>query len=275
MKQTDFEYNGRYLSDYGFVVCDFDTVSGISEISAGSTITFEKVSRNSGKKFELVHTKYTECMTSTFDICKNPDIYDEANMVITLDEFRDIVRWLNRRSFNLFHFVSDDGGVDEIETSYHNASFNISKLMLGERLCGIRLNLETDRPFGFGEERVYAWSTDAKNEQHVIADISDEIGFTYPNVTIRCKTSCNLILSNAETGCSSVIKNCSPGEMITMSGETNIIMSSMNGHDICNDFNFDFFTISNDIDRIQNTITVSHPCDIEIRYRPIIKFTYL
>lgn len=275
MKQIDFEYDGRFLSDYGFVVCDFDSKSGIDEVDAGSTITFEKISRNNGRRFGLAHTKYEECMTSTFDICKNPDIYDGDEMEITQDEFRDITRWLNRKEFHLFHFVSENGDVDEIETCYHNASFNVSKLMLDEKLYGIRLNMETDAPFGFGCETVFAWLTNSENEQHTIHDFSDEIGYTYPVLTIKCKKNCDLTIRNDATGCASTIRNCSAGETITMSGDTNIITSSMERHDICNDFNYDFFTISNDIDRTKNVITVSHPCDIEIRYRPIIKFSYL
>ena len=49
MYASDFEYDGHYLSDFGFVVCDFDGASSYDVISAGSKITFNKVSRNRGK----------------------------------------------------------------------------------------------------------------------------------------------------------------------------------------------------------------------------------
>lgn len=49
MRAIDFEYDNQYLSDYGFIICDFNFSSGANEVDAGSTITFNKISRHSGK----------------------------------------------------------------------------------------------------------------------------------------------------------------------------------------------------------------------------------
>ena len=35
MFALDFEYDGRYLSDYGFIICDFNGSSGAEEITLG------------------------------------------------------------------------------------------------------------------------------------------------------------------------------------------------------------------------------------------------
>lgn len=275
MKPLDFEYDGQYLSDYGFVVCEFNANGGISEVSAASKITFVKVPRNNGAKFSLTHTKYTECLSTVFDICKNPDIYDGEDLKITADEFRDVTRWLNRKEFLPFRFITDEGLVEDIETCHHNASFNVSKLMLDEVLYGIRLTLETDMPYGYGSERIISWSATSDNKRKIVSDISDEIGYIYPTISITCKENCNLVISNESEGCSSMIQNCKAGETITMHGDTNIITTSYNGHDICNDFNYDFFRIGNTAGRIENIITVSHPCDIVMRYCPIVKYAQL
>lgn len=275
MKPLDFEYDGQYLSDYGFIVCEFGTSGGITEASAASRITFVKVPRNGGRKFSLVHTKYTECLTSVFDICKNPDVYDGKDMEITADEFRDIARWLNRKEFLPFRFITDEGTIQDTETCRHNASFNLSKLMLDEVVYGIRLTLETDMPYGFGDERVKSWSATNESKSNTVFDVSDEMGYIYPTISITIKEDCDFVITNESEGCSSVIQNCKAGEVITMHGDTNIITSSYNGHDICNDFNYDFFRIGNTAGRTENVITVSHPCDVEIRYRPIIKFAQL
>ena len=274
MRTLDFWYDGQCLSDYGFVVCDFSSGSGIDEVSAGSTVTFVKVSRNNGAKYSLTNTKYDACMSATFDICKNPDISGN-DMEITSDEFRDLARWLNRKKYLPFHFISDDGAVDEIETCHHNASFNLSKLMLDEKVYGIRLKLETDMPYGYGDERILSWSATSNNLTKVIMDTSDEIGFIYPTLVVVCKQNCDFVITNESEGCLSVIKNCKAGEIITMYGDTNIIASSNTGHDISNDFNYDFFRIGNDAARMENVITVSNPCDITIRYSPIIKYAQL
>lgn len=275
MRTLDFWYDGQCLSDYNFVVCDFSGSSGISEVSAGSTITFVKVARNNGAKYSLTNTKYNECLSATFDICKNPDVFLDDDMEITADEFRDIMRWLNRKEYLPFHFISDDGDVEDIETCWHNASFNLSKLMLDERTYGIRLKLETNMPNGYGEEKVFSWSATKDNLSRTIMDISDEIGYIYPTLIVTCKQDCELRIVNESEGCSSVIKNCKAGEQITMYGDTNIIASSYAGHDVCNDFNYDFFRIGNSATRMENVVTVSHPCDIVLKYHPIIKYAQL
>ena len=46
MKQIDFEYDGSFLSDFGFIICKFDPTNSISDTTAGSTIVFEKISIN-------------------------------------------------------------------------------------------------------------------------------------------------------------------------------------------------------------------------------------
>lgn len=275
MRTLDFWYDGQCLSDYGFVVCDFSASSGISEVSAGSTVTFMTVSRNGGAKHSLTNTKYTECLSATFDICKNPDIFHDEDMEITSDEFRDIMRWLNRKEYLPFHFISDEGAVEDIEICWHNASFNLSKLMLDERTYGIRLKLETNMPYGYGAEKIFSWSATAENLSKTIMDTSDEIGCIYPTLIVTCKQDCDLTISNVSEGCACVIKNCKAGEQITMYADTNIIGSSYTGHDVCNDFNYDFFRIGNSATRTENVITASHPCDIVLKYHPIIKYAQL
>lgn len=273
MRSLDFEYDGLYLSDFGFIVCDFNSSSSISEVSAGSNITFVKTARQHGAKHSLVYTKYNECMTATFDICKDPCLHNE-DMEITADEFRDIMRWLNRKEFLLFHVLADEGAIGDVETCYHNASFNVSKLEFNGRLYGIRLKMETDTPFAHGREFVYKWSTDQKKSKQIM-DMSDEIGFVYPKLVITCKEDCDLTITNESEGCVSEIKNCKSGEVITMHGNTNIITTSYAGHDISDDFNYEFFRFGNTATRRENIITASHNCDIEMRYSPIIKYAQL
>jgi hypothetical protein len=50
MYATDFEYDGRYLSDYGFIICNFNAPSDADIVSAGSTLTFNTVALNKGNK---------------------------------------------------------------------------------------------------------------------------------------------------------------------------------------------------------------------------------
>lgn len=273
MRAIDFEYDNRYLSDYGFIICDFNFGSGANEIDAGSTITFNKISRHSGKKYSLSSTQYDECITTSFDICKNPDIYDPEDMEISNDEYRDIMRWLNRREFLKFQVIDDGNDNFERDTCYYNASFNIDKIKINEKLYGMRLKMETDKPFGYGQEQSVSWTFSDSNVSKILSDISDEIGYIYPTVIITINRNGDLSLYNELENCTTVIKNCKVGEVITLDGDTHIITTTYISHDVCNDFNYEFFRIGNTINNRNNRISVSLPCNVVIKYTPTIKDT--
>lgn len=273
MRSIDFEYDGQYLSDYGFIICDFNFTNSATEINAGSVITFNKVPRNSGKQFGLLGTKYEECITASFDICKNPDIYDRREMEISNDECRDIMRWLNRREFLKFQVIDDENDSLERDTCYYNASFNVGKIKINERLYGMRLTMETDKPFGYGQEQMVSWTFSDSNISKILSDISDEIGYIYPTVIITVNRNGDLSLYNEQENCTTLIKNCTVGEVITLHGDTQIITTTYAAHDICADFNYEFFRIGNTINNRNNRISASLPCHVIIKYNPVIKDT--
>lgn len=263
MYALDFEYDGQYLSDYGFIICDFTNPSGANVVSAGSKITLNTVTRNFGRKRSITSVQYSECIQATFDICKDPDIHG-ADMVITNEEFRDLVRWLNRKQFLEFQFRKDD--IFEYDACYYHATFNIDKIEINSMLYGLRLSMETDMPYGYGAEhcdRIIAG-------ENTLYTYGDEIGFIYPDMVITCKSSGDLSIVNNTFGGNTVIKNCISGEVITIHGDTRIIESSISSHAIYNDFNYSFFRLGNDYNNRMNSIYVNMPCMIDISYKPII-----
>lgn len=267
MYASDFEFDNKYLSDFGFVICDYNYNGGIEEIESGSKITFNKVAQNSGKKYLLSSTQYDECITATFDICKNPCLYSTKEMKITEEEYRNLIRWLNRRNFFRFRFIDSIGEKDIV---YYNASFNISQLYNDGVLYGIRLVMETDSPFGYGVEKTHKFNITEENQEISIYDMSDEIGFIYPDVKIVCKHSGTLSIKNITENCESIIKNCLAGEVIKLHGSTNIISSSVT-RNIADNFNYDYFRIGNTPNNRKNRIVVSTPCELIVTYSPIIK----
>lgn len=269
MYATDFEYDGQYLSDYGFIICDFDYSKGSVTVDTGSKLSFEKVSRNGGKLFSLASATYDECISTEFDICKNPDIYDYEEREISNDEYRDIVRWLNRKEFLKFQVI-DDGNTDR-DTCYYNVSFNIQKIKIGGKLYGLHLTTESDKPFGYGQEQCFSWNFTQNSNAKILSDVSDEIGFIYPDMTIICNADGDLSIHNELLDCTMLIKKCTKGEIITIRGNEHIIMSDNIKHDICNNFNYEFLKIGNTFNNRNNRITVSSPCKITIKYSPIIK----
>ena len=269
MYAIDFNYDGLSLSDFGFIICDFSPSDGANILDDGTLLQFSKVSYYSGKRWGLADTKYESCIQTTFDICKNPDVTNPGEMRITDDEYRDIVRWLNRREFKRLYFIYDDA--ENKDFRYYNASFNISKIKIAEVLYGIRLTMETDKPFAYGSEVKNNWSVANSTTRFKLTDLSDEIGYIYPTVKITCNQAGNLSIYNDRDSRAVVINNCSAGEVIIINGEIQTISSSLNAHKISNDFNYEFPKIINTMDNRDNYYRFSLPCSVEISYLPIVK----
>lgn len=269
MYAIDFNYDGLSLSDFGFIICDFSPSDGANILDDGTLLQFSKVSYHSGKRWGLTDTKYESCIQTTFDVCKNPDTINPDEMRITDDEYRDIVRWLNRREFKRLYFIYDD--TENKDFRYYNASFNISKIKIAEVLYGIRLTMETDKPFAYGSEIKNNWAVTNSSTRFKLTDLSDEIGYTYPTLKITCNQAGNLSIYNDRDSRAVVINNCSAGEVIIINGEIQTISSSLNAHKISNDFNYEFPKIINTMDNRDNYYRFSLPCSVEISYLPIVK----
>lgn len=272
MYALDFEYDNHLLSDFGFIICDFDYSSGAVSVNTGSQITFSKVAVRSGRSYTLTGTKYDECIQSTFDICKNPDVYDGEDREITSEEYRIMARWLNRRQFLRFRIVTETDGVDKNKEPYwYYVSFNIQKITIADKVYGIRLQLESNSPFGYGAEETNTFEFTESEKSKTLTDVSDEIGDIYPNITVTCGESGKLEIKNETLGTITEILNCSVGEEITFLGDRQIVQSNLSSHSLARDFNYSFPKIGNTYDSRINKITVNMSCDMTVKYRPIIK----
>ena len=257
----DFEYDGIRLQDLGFMIGSFDK-NGLNSNSSGSEITFNKVKTFNGNKYELTSSTYETCLTTTFSIIKNVCNYHD-DMEISVQEYRKLMRWLNRKKFCKFRILTN-----EYADVYFNGSFNISKIELDGKLYGLELTLNTDKSFAYLNERKYVFEA-SSSSPYVIYDESDEIGFIYPKMKISILSDCDFIMSNSmELNRNMVIKNCKSGEDITI--EYPMISSSFGSHKIYNDFNWVFFRISNEFDNRKNIIH-SSDAKIELEYSPIAK----
>lgn len=268
MRYIDFKYGENFLSDYDFIICDFDFDNSAKDLDIGSEISFNKVSHHSGQKFTLVSASFENCISASFDICKNPDLYNGDEMFVTHEESRDILRWLNKRSFDRFSFCDEDG-TSEV---FYNASFNVKKITINDKLVGFRLEMETDSPFAYKEitnEYVCSGEDDVKT----INDLSEDIGYTFPTIKITCLESGNLSLVNSTNSETTYIKNVTNGEVITIDSMFQTITSNLNGHKIFNDFNFVFFHIGNTEESTSTEFYATLNCKIEILYYPKIKDT--
>ena len=72
----------------------------------------------------------------------------------------------------------------------------------------------------------------------------------------------------------SVINNCKQGEVIEMSGDTQIITSSLSSSThstLYDDFNYAYFRLANTYDNRVNKLTFSLACQITLTYNFIRK----
>ncbi len=277
MYACDFEYDGQRLSDYDFIICEFEAVNGIVLTETGSNISFEKVAKRNGDEFSIVSANYTDCIKTTFDICKNPDSTSYTDGFITTSEFREIMRWLNRKEFLKLRIIDEE---NDVEPYFFNASFNVQKIKINDKLFGIRLNMETDKPFAYGETISQKFTISSlSNPVRTMENVSDEIGYIYPYIKIKCNAAGTLSITNDMASCEDedaytmTINNCSVGEEIVIDGNSQIITTSILSHNICNDFNYKFFRIGNTFSERINAITFSNLCEMTIQYNPIIKNT--
>lgn len=261
MRAFDFSYGDKKLSDFGFILCNFGD-KGLDTVSNGSQITFNTVPTLGGSKHRLVSTTYDDCLETTFQICKNPCSGDVLEISST--EFRELTKWLNRKSFLKFKILDED----HIDL-YHEAIINVSGIEIDGKLIGLELEVFTNRPFSLKEPRIIIIKNTEENGTYSLNDTSYEEGYIYPRVEITINESGDLKIHNAIEDRNTYIANCTVGEVITL--DYPIIQSSVSSHNIQNDFNWNFFRVANTYENSRNDLTISLPCTIKIEYSPIVK----
>lgn len=265
MKAIDFEYDGIALSDKGFMICYFES-KGVETVSNGSVITFNTVPTRYGAKFEHTSSQYEECITTTFQICKRC-CGARKHEDISLEDARDIMRWLNRKGFHKFKLMDW-----EYAGFYFEATFNVSKIEFNGRIYGFELEMFTNRPFAIGEPVIINIDNTKANGVKTIFSDSDDEGYIYPDMEITIKEDCTednpFTIKNSREDRVMKIKGCKAGEVITINYP---MINTTADRKIQNDFNWIFFRIASTFNDRRNDITISHPCTIKIKYNPIIK----
>lgn len=261
MKAKDFEFDGKRLSDFGFVICNFGS-KGLETIS-GSEITFNTISYLNGLKYNLVSTKYDNCLETVIQVCKyscNDGIEEIPSPVL-----REVSKWLSRRNFLKFKLL-DENNID----LYYMASVkSINRIEIDGRLMGLELNIITNSPHAFKEKRTVIIKNTEPNGTYSLNDVSYEEGYIYPFTEITIAESGDLKIYNTIEDRTTYIKGCVTGEIITM--DYPIISSSLSSHAIQNDFNWNFLRIANTYNNSRNDLIISLPCTIKIEYSPIVK----
>lgn len=261
MKAKDFEFDGKRLSDFGFIVVSFGD-KGLETID-GAEITFSTIPTRNGSIHLTTSTVYESCLETSIQIAKYS--CSTGMQEISAVEFREISRWLNRRKFLKFKLLDEN----YIDLYYMASVVSIGRMELDGKLLGLELHIITNSPHSFKEPRTITINNIVQDGKHSINDTSYEEGYIYPYIEIIVNESGDLNIYNAIENRNTLIKNCKVGEVITM--DYPVITSSLQSHNIQNDFNWTFFRIANTYDNSRNDLTISLPCSIKIKYSPIVK----
>lgn len=265
MTAEDFIYDGIQLSSFGLMIGYFDGPSDLDGVDTDSQRTFNNFSLFGGKWQPLSVSTYRDTLRITMSIIRNPcDAETQEDMVISLDDIRKIKRWLNRPDFHELRLVDP-----EFDGIFWNGSCNVEEVHAKGKCVGFNLTFDTDRPFALADPVTYSGSVEAGG--HVaIDDISDEIGYIYPDVEITLRGGGDFSIHNSMDDRTTLIKNCTSGETITVS-KVLVIESSLASHKIMDDFNWKFLRIGNTYSDRINMLTFSNACEYKITYNPIVK----
>lgn len=198
-----------------------------------------------------------------FGIMRDPCFTDEFE--INEYEMESLKRWLNRPTP---HKLQING------TGFHNiyweGSFNVSEEIHEGKRVGANLTFTCNAPYGY--KNFYDVTWESGGQPLTVTDISDEIGYIYPTLKIKCKAGGEFVLSD-QAGNTTRIKNCVSGETITILPNLQITTDNdTHRKTIYDDFNYVFPKVENSFRSRKNVYQTSGiGCSIVFSYKPIAK----
>lgn len=263
----DMTYAGKKLSDFGFMIGGLDSKGGVEQIPTDSQRTFGQISMFYGAYQPFVYSIYESSLEMEFAIIKNPCSEGYTTGEITQAEVRAIKRWLNRPMPHKLTFDKEG-----FEDTFWEGSFNVEETYMNDGVYGLTLTFHSNRPFGLYTEVDLNGTLESMGATSLkINDTSDEEGYIYPTLEVTCNASGDLELYNSyDEDRATIVKNCTEGEKIVFTAEMQI-RSSIDTHEVGDDFNYRFLRIGNTYDNNENVITSSLPITYRLRYNPIAK----
>jgi len=264
---VDFSYHEEKLSDYGCIVAGINTAFQDS-VQIGTTVSFDTIKNSSTYANKIINARYEDVITATFDVCKNPCLYQtDAEIAFTDGEISHFMRWLNQKKYYKFKPIYESGIYSDL---YFWGTFpSISAILVNGAVIGFTLTFTSNSPFGYVDDKEYNASIASAGGSFLFFDDSDELGSLYPSLfQIQCLADGKLVIRNDRDRKSTVIQNCVQNEIIQMDCSNRMIQSSKPHLTLYNDFNYNFPRLINDLDNRKNLFTVSLPCNITIKYSP-------
>ena len=279
MNILDFTFNGKKLSDFGYICCNFDNSSGTVEVSSGADVTLNQEKPSGSNKFNLYSTSYDEPFTLSLSICLNP-CGNYENMNISVEQARKIQKWLNLRNKK---FKINAEGYEDI---YWVGTFTCKQVMLNGAIIGFNLTFTANTPYALQEDELFNIELSDTLESDIVFT-SDVYGYIDADYIITIKETGDLKFDtyyyNPDTKLYTLdreftVKNCFVDEKIYVKGDTQLVISSRAVHELGKDCNFILprlvNTYQSDDEEVRNKIKSNLKCNVQITYNPTAMIGY-
>ena len=260
MNALNFTYDGVSSEDMGIIMCSYDGDSEITTV--GSKVEFSTAKSPNSYKWLKTNATYTEQLTFTFSLGKNPCMINDEEMYFSSEDQAAIIRWLVRKEYHYLCFYD----TDSFQNIYYNCFMTLEKKQIAGKTIGFTATVTCDAPFGWSEERTATVTTDINK----VFDTSQEIGYIIPNTVITALSDGDVKVYNDNTNETTVIKNCKANEQITLTDMMRI-SSSIEHKNLYDDFgDWVFPKIQNSYNNNVNTFELTN-CKLNIKWREIRK----
>lgn len=259
----DFIFDEKKLSDFGYILVDFDSPSDEYVVSE---ISYETFKASNSDIWIRSSASYESPLSCTLSIMKNPCVFYD-DIALTRGEVEELTRWLSRKQYKTFRFVESD----DSDPIYHEAKINIKCKKNNGQIIGLILEIETNRPYGYSPMPSVVMDVNKGNEIAINVSYDDEGDFYPDYMSVMLLEDGDLKIENKKYTNVTTIKNCVAGEEIVFNGKTLQISSSLKrifGDDECN-YVFPKFVQVYGEDT--NIFTFSLNCRIIINYNSIRK----
>ena len=175
----DFEFAGKRLSDFGYIVCKFNSSSDATDVEIGCDITFNSVKNNHSSIRYKTSTSYENVYTTYIEIMKNPCRKNQDELYHQNEEISALTMWLNRHGYYKFKPLSS---TDDFSSIHYYGSFNVKEKVINNMVVGLCLSFEGNAPYGFGNSIKNEFESD-----YILSKASGEVVTTTDSAKVKPK----------------------------------------------------------------------------------------
>lgn len=258
VQTNGFIFDNKTSDDFGLLICNIEGKEP-SESSGGEIEITKIESPIQNRWCKSGNSHYKDALQFSFQVVKSSfkpfDAYEYSSISRWLcrkDDYKDFM--ITRQDYDNIHFY---------------VQFNVSPVEVAGNIIGITVTGTTDSPFGYSQLNKYVIESNGYAE-YTIFDLSDEIGYIYPNIEINVNRNCDISITNLHENRTFTLNDCVANEIIKIDGKL-LQMTTNANRNIYESTNYIFPRIANDYDNRKNVFRVQGNCTVTMKYRQIRK----